>query len=96
MYMKIHENGKNVVVAVCDEELLNKNLSSDGVKIDINKSFYGEKSFEYEEVSNALSNATIANLFGEKSVECGINEGLVESENVVEIDGVPHAQIFFI
>ncbi|MEA2055591.1 MAG: DUF424 family protein, partial [Candidatus Thermoplasmatota archaeon] len=39
-----------------------------------------------------LNNATIANLVGEKTVNCAIEMGLVNPDCVIHIKGIPHAQ----
>ena len=39
-----------------------------------------------------LQRATIANLVGERCVRCGVKMGLIMEENILIIDGVPHAQ----
>ena len=46
-----------------------------------------------ELLKNHLKNATIANLVGNKTVQCAINMGLVDPKCVLRIKGVPHAQI---
>ena len=40
-----------------------------------------------------LENATIANLVGEKTINCAIEMGLIDPDCVIKINGVPHAQM---
>ncbi|MFZ2497298.1 MAG: DUF424 domain-containing protein [Methanosarcina sp.] len=94
MYLKIYKNGENVLVAACDKEVLGKTLKHGNAVVEIHKSFYEGECVSEEELKEALQNATTANLFGEKTIKCAITCGFIDSESVIMIDCVPHAQIF--
>lgn len=91
--MKIYKVGKEVLVAVCDSELVGEKFCEDQYKIEIAEDFYGEEEANEEAVIKALMSATIANLSGENSVKLAIRIGIVEEENVLKIDGCWHAQM---
>ena len=96
MYLKIHQSGTEIIVAVCDKDILGKKLKHGNVNVVISEGFYKGDIASEEQVIAALVNARTANLFGERTVACAIKCGAVDPECVVIISGVPHAQIFHI
>ena len=96
MYLKIHQSGTEIIVAVCDRDILGKKLKHGNVNVVISEGFYKGDIASEEQVIAALVNAKTANLFGEKTVACAIKCGAVDPECVVIISGVPHAQVFHI
>jgi hypothetical protein len=85
---------KDVVVVICDEELLGKKLKMKERKItiEISEKFYGGKLIDEEKAIKLLNKATIGNLMGKNIVELASKNGFIVKENVILIDGVPHAQ----
>lgn len=96
MYLKIYKNGDHVLVAACDKELLGKKLKHGNTVVEIRRDFYEGKDVSEEELQNALQEATTANLFGKKTVNCAMKCGLIDPNSVIMIDCVPHAQIFWV
>lgn len=96
MYLKIYKNGEHVLVAACDKELLGKKLKHGNTVVEIRRDFYEGEDVSEEELQNALQEATTANLFGEKTVNCAVKCGIIDPNSVIMIDCVPHAQIFWI
>ena len=94
MYLKIHKSGAEIIVAVCDKDILGKKLKHGNANVVISEGFYKGDIVSEEQVIEALANAKTANLFGERAVACAIKCGAVDNECVVVIDGVQHAQIF--
>ncbi|HDL15488.1 MAG TPA: DUF424 family protein [Euryarchaeota archaeon] len=90
--MKIYRVEREVIVAVCDEELHGRLFEEDGVRLEISKHFYGNELFSELEIVSALRGATIANLSGEEAVAIGIREGLIDKYRVLKVSGVSHAQ----
>lgn len=88
--VKFHEN----VVAVCDSDLIGKKLDDGKVCLEITERFYkGDKKSD-KEVEDILKEADNVNIVGEKSVKVAIKAGVVSKDEVIEINGVPHAMIF--
>jgi hypothetical protein len=85
---------KDIVVVICDEELLGKKLrmKEKKITIEISKKFYGGKLIDEETALKLLDKATIGNLMGKNIVELASKNGFIVKENVILIDGVPHAQ----
>ena len=93
-WCNIFHDKKDLVVVVCDEELLGKKLKfkEKGITIEVSEKFYGGKLVDESVVLKLLQKATIANLMGKKIVELASKNGFIAEENIILIDGVPHAQ----
>ncbi len=93
MYLKTHRSGKEVLIAVCDCEILGKRFEEGALHVEVCDDFFGNVKATPEEVERSLSKATIANFVGQKAVNFAIKLGYVDKENVLVIDGVPCAQM---
>lgn len=93
VYVKEHWWGVDHVVAVCDKELLGRVLDNKGSRFYIDPAFYGGRLVELSKALEIIGRSTIANLVGRNIVEAAVREGLVHPDAVIEVDGVPHAQI---
>ena len=93
MYLKVHKVSGEVMVAVCDCELLGKTFDEGDLCLSVESAFFGEEEATAREVAKALAGATIANMVGEKAVACAIETSCIEGENVLRICGVPTAQM---
>jgi hypothetical protein len=91
-WCKVFTVKHEVIVAICDEELLGKRLKTKNLTITISKNFYGGQKIDEERAKKLMEIATIGNLFGKRIVELAKKEGLVAEENVICINGVEHAQ----
>ncbi|MGD6852295.1 MAG: DUF424 domain-containing protein [Candidatus Bathyarchaeia archaeon] len=93
VYLNVKKMGENVVLAVCDCDLLGKTLREGKIVFHIKDDFYKGRKATVEEAIGLIGNSTIVNLVGEVCVEKAIAEGYVHPEAVLKIEGVPHAQI---
>jgi len=95
VYVKKHYIGGDIVIAICDYELLGKKIVDEekNITVYIDPHFYGGSVATIDEALELLKQATIVNLFGKNIVEAAISRGLVLKEAVVTISGIPHAQI---
>ena len=96
MFMRVHKKGEEVVVALCDAELLGKILKEGEIVLDLQTygAFYkGEKVNEVK-AAEELKKATSINAVGKKAVAI-VQEALgFPEENVKLIEGVPHVQAY--
>ena len=93
VYLKEHLSDTEIVVAVCDEELLGKTLGGDGYEFYVDPVFYGGRRMSISEALTVIESSTIANLVGKKIVSAAVKHKLVHKDAIVYISGVPHAQI---
>jgi len=91
--LKIYRVRGEVLVAVCDSDIVGKIFREGDLKIEVKESFYGDKDVGEEEVKRALRMATIANITGRKAVELAIRMGIIDRENVLKIGECWHAQM---
>lgn len=91
--IKVYNQGGDVLIGACDEELLGKTFSEGKFHLDVCNRFYDGKRITIEKLKEYLEIATIANLVGEKAVQCAIKMGLIEPDCIVRIQGIPHAQM---
>ncbi|MCD6522954.1 MAG: DUF424 family protein [Candidatus Diapherotrites archaeon] len=92
MYVKMYKQGEDTLIAACDKELLGKTLNKDGLNVTISKRFYGGRIVSEDELSLLFDESTIGNLFGEHVIAVAVKKGLVDEENIIKIEGVPHVQ----
>ncbi|MCL5877531.1 MAG: DUF424 family protein [Candidatus Bathyarchaeota archaeon] len=93
VYLNVRKVGKNVVLAVCDCDLLGKTLREGKIVFRVKEEFYNGRKATIDEAVGLINNSTIVNLVGKNCVERAIAQGYVHPEAVLKIEGVPHAQI---
>ena len=93
MYLKTYRHEGEVLIAVCDCEILGKKFSEGRLRMHVSPDFFGDERVSFSEVENALESATIANLVGCRCVEHAIRLGFVKKENILTIEGVLYAQM---
>jgi hypothetical protein len=93
VYVNLKKVGSNVLLAVCDCELLGKTLREGKIVFKIKEEFYNGRKATIDEAMGMINNSTIVNLVGKCCVEKAIAHGYVHPEAVIKIEGVPHAQI---
>ncbi len=93
VYVNLKQIGRNVLLAICDCELLGKTLRDGKIVFKVKNEFYNGRKASVEEAVGLINNSTIINLVGKNCVEKAIAQGYVHPEAVIKIDGVPHAQI---
>ncbi|ASJ03343.1 hypothetical protein A3L09_08770 [Thermococcus profundus] len=93
IYVKVYRVQGEVVVAACDEELLGKTFREGELKLEVKERFYKGDLVEEDALEGLLSEATIANLTGERCVSKAVELGYVDEKRILRVEGVPHAQM---
>lgn len=93
MYMKTHESDANVLVAVCDKNIVGKTFREGELVLKLDEWFYKGDDATDDEIKNALCCATVANITGEKSIACAVDCGVIDPDTIIYIEGIPHAQM---
>jgi hypothetical protein len=91
--VKSYQQGVQRLVAACDAELLGTQHREGKFRLDVAPGFYDGLRVDQETLTAYLRGCTVANLVGARTVELAIGMGLVDPENVLRVDGVPHAQV---
>lgn len=92
-YVNLKKIGANVVLAICDSEILGKTLREGKIVFHVKEEFYRGGRVSVEEAVDMIENSTIVNMVGKCCVEKAIAKGYVHPQAVLNIEGVPHAQI---
>ncbi len=93
VYVNLRRWGECVLLAICDADMLGKTLKEGKVIFHIHEKFYKGSLVSLEEGIDLIQQSTIINIVGRKIVKEAIEKGLVHPDAVLEIEGVPHAQI---
>lgn len=91
--MNLKKIGNNVLLAICDTEILGKTLREGKIVFNVKEEFYKGARVAIEEAIDMITNSTIVNMVGKNIVQKAIEKGYVHPEAVLTIEGVPHAQI---
>lgn len=92
--VRITDYQKNLMLNICDLDLLGKTIVQDDLNMNISKSYYGEKIIEYDEAKTLIKNASIINMVGKNTISLSIGLGIGSENGVKTIGGVPFLIIF--
>ena len=91
--MNLRKIGKNILLALCDCEILGRTLREGKLVFHVKEEFYKGAKVSIEEAIEIIENSTIVNMIGKNVVQKAIEKGYVHPEAVLNIEGIPHAQI---
>ena len=91
--VKMYKQGHETLVAACDLDIIGQTFRGKGLKIQVSEGFYKGEPCDEDTLVNRLEMATIANLVGKRTIEIAIKRGFVDPSCVIDIGGVPHAQM---
>jgi hypothetical protein len=78
---------------MCDAEVLGKTLCEGKIVFQVKEEFYKGKKVSIEEAMAMIENSTIVNMVGTHVVKKAVEKGYVHPEAILNIEGIPHAQI---
>lgn len=87
-----HQN--ELMLNICDAPLLGKNVTDDKFKMNISKSYYGERLVDKDEAENLMKKCSSINMVGKETISLSISLGIGSQKGVKEIDGVPFLIVF--
>jgi hypothetical protein len=92
MIVKIHKNSNGqLVLAVCDKDLLGKKFEEGNKQLDLTSDFYKGQEKNEKEVADLMRNAYMVNVVGEKSIKIVLKENLITRENISLIAKIPYS-----
>ncbi len=83
---------REIILAVCDEEILGMKFIDGEKRIEVYTSFYGDRSIDEESFAGYMEEATIVNIVGVRAVQKAIDLGYVDADRVLRIGDTLHAQ----
>jgi len=84
------------IIAVCDKELLGKKFKEKDRQLDLSSKFYKGKELDDDNLKKLLKTAYIINAAGEKTTNFLIKNKIIQKENIIYIENIPHAQCLLI
>ena len=93
VYVNVKKIGKNVLLAICDVDILGKTLREGKIVFCVKEDFYRGSRVKVDEAISMIENSTIVNMVGMNVVNKAVERGYVHPEAVLNIEGVPHAQV---
>jgi uncharacterized protein len=94
MYVKIHKSKDRYIVAICDENLIGKEISEGDLNLNITARFYKGEKFSEEETLEKMKNFLNLNIVGKNSIKLALDSHIIEKKSIITIDNVPHAQVY--
>jgi hypothetical protein len=91
--MNLQKIGRNVLLSMCDKDILGKTLHEGKIVFCVKENFYKGSRVNLDEAVSLIESSTIVNMVGKNVVKKAIERGYVHPEAVLHIEGVPHAQI---
>jgi len=84
----------NVLVNICDEELVGRTVAEGRLKMHISKDFYAGEVVERGEALRLIRTCSIVNLAGRRSVSLAIENQIGAREAVREVEDIPFLMIY--
>ena len=91
---KVISASGNLMLNICDHELVDKTLHDGETKIKINPNYYAERDVDEHEAKNLLTKCNSINMVGEKTVSLAINLGIGSEKSIRSIEGIPFLIVF--
>ncbi len=89
---KIYSQGDEILVAICDSELVGKEFREHGLRLFVDGAFYKDGLCSEEEARRLFKDATMLNLVGKRIIEIAVADGFIDAKNIITVQGIPHAQ----
>ena len=91
-YCRIYEQGSDRLLAVSDSSIIGKTFEDGELRIDVSDFYRGEECSESEAI-RLVKSAIIVNAVGKGIVALMLKEKIITKDGILEIKGVPHAQV---
>jgi len=91
---KVISASGNLMLNICDPELVDKTVQDENTKIKINSNYYAEKDVEEHEAKILLEKCTSINMVGEKTISLATSLGIGSEKSIRRIEGIPFLLVF--
>jgi uncharacterized protein len=88
--VKLHESKVSELLTLCDENLIGKKMNN----LTISEEFYKGTQHSEKDLLKLVKENYNINAIGKESIEFLLQHNIMEKENIVIIDGIPHTQVF--
>ena len=98
IYAKLHPTEQGVMLAMCDELLIDRVLTDSKIEMNIRdySEFYKGRLVSIKEAEKMLKadNICSINVVGKESIGTALNAGIITMKSVKKIESVPYAQAY--
>ena len=91
---RITDYQNNMMLNICDANLLGKNIVDGELNMNISESYYGEKLIEKDEARTLLKQSSIINMVGENTISLSIELGIGSENGIKKISNIPFLIVF--
>ncbi len=84
----------NVLVNICDEELIGRTVTEGKLKMNISKEFYFGEVVDAAEALDLIRKCAIINLVGRRSVSLAVENNIGARQAIREIENVPFLMVY--
>lgn len=84
-----------VIIAICDKEILGKKFEETERQLDLTSNFYKGTELSEKEILELLPEAHSLNIVGKKSIAFAIKHKIIDEKHVEKIKGIPYAICIF-
>jgi len=92
--VRVTEYQKNMMLNICDAELLGKKITQDELNMHISESYYGERFVKKEEARDLLKQSSIINMVGKETISLSIELGVGSENGIKTISDIPFLIVF--
>ena len=91
---KVISASGNLMLNICDSELVDKTFHDGNIKIKINSNYYAERDVDEHEAKNLLEKCNSINMVGEKIILLATSLGIGSEKSIRRIEGIPFLLVF--
>tara|TARA_B100000029_G_scaffold60014_1_gene54012 strand:- start:894 stop:1190 length:297 start_codon:yes stop_codon:yes gene_type:complete len=91
---KVISASGNLMLNICDPELVDKTVQDGKTKIKINSSYYSERDVDEHEAKILLKKCHSINMVGQKTISLATSLGIGSEKSIRHIDGIPFLIVF--
>ncbi|HIJ98474.1 TPA: DUF424 family protein [archaeon] len=89
--LKINELSSEKIFALCDENLIGKTFENGDIQLVVSERFYKGDALPEKEMLAYLENAGNVSIVGENAINFSLKAKIILKENIIRINGIPHA-----
>ena len=91
---KVISASGNLMLNICDPELIDKTFHDGNLKITIKPNYYAERNVDEYEAKNLLKKCNSINMVGEKTISLATSLGIGSEKSIRLIEGIPFLLVF--
>ena len=91
---KVISASGNLMLNICDSELIDKTFHDGNTKITIKPNYYAERDVDEHEAKNLLKKCNSINMVGKKTTSLAISLGIGSEKSIRLIEGIPFLLVF--